>query len=499
MVLIVAIVIFLLLLFVLYKIFGTEKAVSIAPEALNQTVEVGSVKSLLSDSSFTAVGVVTAVSEARLQTEAGGRVTSVTVKIGDTVRAGTILASIESSSERAFLLQAQGAYEAALAGAQQGDSGARDAQTGLTSAQNSALTAVRASYTAVNNVLISSIDMFYTNPQGMVPGVRVSGDTSYLSSERVAFQTIMPLWQSQVNSANAETVEVALNDAEARTTKMIRMLDALIAITSTANNTENLLDKPLSSYSSGLLADRSVLNGVIANIQGARSGVTSAKENITRASLGATNNQVSVANAQVKIALGSLRAAQSNYEKTLVRTPITGVINALYIKTGEFVAPGFPSAIVANNNGLQIDTAISEEDRAGLTVGDKVMLDGSAEGVISAIAGAIDPSSGKIALKIGIDENGTLKNGSTVSVSFSKETSDKTTEIRVPLSAVKMTGSGPILFSVSEAKTLTAIPVVLGAISGDSVVVVEGITLDSVIVVDARGFKEGQAVTIKIK
>lgn len=499
-VLIVGAVLVFFVVFVLVQFFGSNDDSAIALEAANPEVTVASVASLLSGSSFTAVGTVEAVSEARLQTEAGGRITAVNVQIGDSVRAGTVLASIENNSERAALLQAQGAYEVALAGAQQGDSGVRAAETALKSAENAALSAVRGSYTAVNNILISSIDQFYSNPQGQVPGVRVSGDTSFLSSERVAFQTIMPKWQTEVADSNVSNVDRHLNEAEANTAKMIGLLDSLILVTSNANNSDTLLGQPLTSFSAGLLADRSTLNGVISNIQNTRSGLVSAKEAVLRASIGGTGGQVSVANAQVKIALGSLRSAQANYEKTLIRTPITGVVNALYLKSGEYVSPGAPAAIIANNNGLEINTSISQDDREGLEVGDVVAIDGLSTGVISAIAGAIDPATGKVAIKVGVDAGSTLENGSTVSIQFSSEADAQVTEIVIPLSSIKMTGTGPVVFTVNaESDALVAVPVVLGTVSGESVVIKEGVTLDSQIVVDARGLKEGELVTVKTK
>ncbi len=487
----------LIVLFAIFKLFLQSDSEPAKEEVRTATVEVAPVRNLLSGNSFTTVGLVAAISEARLQTETGGRITSVNVTIGDTVRAGTILASIENSSERAVLLQAQGSYEAAQAAAKQGDSGARDAQTALAAAENNALSAIRASYTSVNNGLISSVDDFFSNPQGTTPGLRVSGDASYLNAERVAFQSIMPQWQVQVAKANAGSVDFALTQSETRTTRMIQLLDAFILITSNADNNETLLDRPLSSYSTGLLADRALLNATLASIQNSRSALTSAREAVTRAALGGTTSQLSVANAQVKIALGSLLAAQSNYEKTVIRTPISGVVNALYIKEGEYVTPAFPTAIIANNGGLEITTAVGQENREGLAIGDVVTLESDATGVISAIAGAVDPTTGKIALKIGVDKKGTLKNGSTVSIFFSKEVREETSQIKVPLSAIKMTGAGPVVFSLTETNTLMALAVTLGAITGESVVVTTGVTLDSVIVVDARGLKEGQQVTLK--
>jgi RND family efflux transporter MFP subunit len=328
----------------------------------------------------------------------------------------------------------------------------------------------------------------------------VSGNTSFLSKERLDFEKIMPNWQAEVAGVNKENIDSALNKAEANVIKMISLLDALIVVTSTADNSETLLGLPVSSYSGALLADRATLNTTISAIQNARFGLSSAKEAVTRAEIGGTSSEVSLANAQVKIALGSLRAAQAAYEKTLIRTPITGVVNALYLKAGEYVSPGTEAAIVANNNGLEISTSISQEDREGLSVGDVVTIESKTSGVISAIAGAIDPSTGKVAIKVGVDDNSTLENGSTVSILFDKKDVTEITEVRIPLSAIKMTGNGPIVFTVnSETNVLFALAVVLGPISGDSVVVSEGVALDTLIVVDARGLKEGQIVTVKTK
>ena len=164
---------------------GSKEAELVVNET--PTVEVKAVANMSSAATVSAVGVVQAVSEARLRAEAGGRVTSVNVEIGDAVRAGTVLASLENNSESAAVLQAQGAYEAALAGAQQSDSGVRDSETRLKAAEDASLSSVRAAYTTINRTLVSTVDQFFSNPDGQVPGLRIDGQTSFLNSERVAF------------------------------------------------------------------------------------------------------------------------------------------------------------------------------------------------------------------------------------------------------------------------------------------------------------------------
>lgn len=500
-VLIVSTIVLILLIIGATSIFGKDSEPMPAEVKKTTEVETKQVRNMMSSNSFTAVGKVEAVTEAVLQTEAGGRVTAVNFEIGDTVRAGAILATLENNSERASLLQAEGAYEVAQAGAAQSDSGLRDAETGLLSAKDSARTAARDAYTAVDNALITTINQFYSSPLSSVPGVRVSGDTTFLSSERVAFQTLMPTWQESLTKSSVDE-HALLGSAEKNLVRTVALIDSLLITTSEAKNSETLLGLPLVSYSDGLLASRGVLNAMLSRVQGTGSALTSAEEAVLRASIASTGGNLSVADAQVKIALGSLRAAQANYEKTLVRTPISGVINALYLKAGEYVVPGQPSAIVANNNGLEVRTAISQEESLQTKIGDTITIEGMATGTVSAIGGAVDPSTGKVALTISIDEGSAVQNGSTVSVLFDSKQGQQSaaTEIVIPLSAVKMTGSGPVIFTVkSEDSSLSALSVVLGPISGENVVVSSGITVDMTIVVDARGLKDGQVVTVVSK
>jgi hypothetical protein len=142
---------------------------------------------------------------------------------------------------------------------------------------------------------------------------------------------------------------------------------------------------------------------------------------------------------------------------------------------------------------------VSEEDAEDIAVGDPVRLGDNATGTVSARGGAIDPATSKVAIKISVGENTSLTNGATVNVYFIKAVATTTQgPLVIPLMAVKMTGAGPVAFSVSSDKTLTAHPLTLGAVRGDSVEVVNGIDKQTMIVLDARGRKEGELVEVTI-
>ncbi len=471
-------------------------------ETPTPSVKVASVRSMVSGSSFTAVGSVSAVSEARLQTEAGGRITAVTVSLGDAVAAGTILARMESAAESASLLQAQGAYEAALAGAAQGGVGINEAKNAITAAENGAVTTYKNAYTSVSGVVFGTLDKYFANPNGQIPGVRLGGsNSSALNSSRISLQNSLPAWQTKSTSLTASgDLTGALNEAEKTTKLVLEMTDMFITNAQNEKGNSLLSEEEFRAIAASLNVTRGQLVGILASIDGARTGLNAAKENANRAQIAGSGPTVSSADAQVKIALGSLRAAQANYERTLVRTPIAGVVNALYLKTGEYANPGAPAAIVANkNNGLEISTSVSQEESVRIKVGDMVTIDGTATGTIATIAGAIDPTTGKVALKISAIESTNLQNGSTVSIDFATQTVTEMTDIVIPLSAIKMTGTGPVVFTVGNETKLVGVPVVLGAINGEFVTVESGVTLETIVVVDARGLKEGTVVTLATK
>lgn len=479
--------------------YGAKSPAEETATSLPQVI-VLSVAELAADARFDTIGKVEAVSEANLQTEAGGRITSVSVKVGDKVSAGMVLATIESNSQRAALVQAQGAYEVALAGAAQSGVGVSEASTRLVAAQNGAVSTYNSAFNSVNGILLNNIDQFFGSPTGPILGIKIDaqGYSESLRSDRVAFQQILPAWQAKSTTLTTNSdLESELKYSRSQVERTIGMVDAFIAIFNQTGNVGGYTDAELKADSvtfinlrASLIGSRSAIDASLASLEAARDGVK-------RAELAASGGQVSASGAQVKIALGSLQAAQANFQKTVVRTPISGVVNAFYLKSGDYATPGKAAAIVANNGGLQIKTFVNEADSANLNVGDAVTIEGTSSGVITAKAAALDPSNGKIAIVVGVNPDSTLTNGATVKVTFAQiSTSEQTDKILIPLGALKITSDGSFVFTLEADNKLKAVPVTQGQLFGDNVEILTGITKESRIVTDARGLKDGQLVTL---
>jgi multidrug efflux pump subunit AcrA (membrane-fusion protein) len=155
-----------------------------------------------------------------------------------------------------------------------------------------------------------------------------------------------------------------------------------------------------------------------------------------------------------------------------------------------------------------VTTYISSEDAKRVTVGQEVVLNQNIQAVVTRVASAIDSSTRKIQVKIGIKNNDkTLVNGTSVKVEIKGLDLAKNANqvkvinpagpIKVFLSSVKITPRGNNIFIVNASNTLESVNVELGRILGEMIEIKNGVTVDMEIVKDARGLKEGNVVEIK--
>lgn len=479
---------------------GQSAEVEVAAEGINPLVSVTSAANFVSSDSLSLIGTVRAFTEAKITAEIGGRVTSVNTELGGTVGAGQVIATIENASEQASLLQAQGAYEAALASAAQSNVGVSEADNNLTAAQNNVISTYKSAYNTSNGIVTGTIDPFFANPLSSVPGLRLSGRgyTDALNSGRIELQSTLPAWRDKsLSVSTSANLPALIAEARTYTTSVLEMVDMFIAVLQEQGSQDRYSDAEIQTFLTNFNAARASLSQTLTSLNTTEAALVSAEEAKKRADISGTSGAVSSADAQVKQALGSLRAAQANYAKTILRSPIAGTVNSLNIKSGDYISAFTEAAVVANNDALEIVTYIGDNERDTLAVGDVVVIDGSFEGTITQISPAVDAATRKTEVRIAA-ENQNIKNGDTVKISR-KQNADTVTvvsEIRVPLTAVKFEIEDGFVFTV-ENGVLKAQAVTLGRVNANSVVITSGLDADQEFVVDARGLFDGQEVEVK--
>jgi multidrug efflux pump subunit AcrA (membrane-fusion protein) len=464
-------------------------------------VEVKAISQLNNENSFSITGTVKAVSEARLQAESGGRITSVNVELGDTVPAGTVIATLENSAQRAALLQAEGSYEAALASAASSEISVESAEEAVATAKDSAITTYRSAYITVESILRNDIDDLFTITNDTAIGIRIDakGQANTLNGERNALDTAIAQWQTKKDAVTPSSIQNDLDDK----IELVRSMSAFVETLSTLLNdtevTTSFTQADKDAMVTAIYSARASLNGVAQNLKSADDAITSALNAQEQALLSGSSAESSAASAQVKIALGSLRSAQSAYQKTIIRTPIGGVVNALYLKEGEYASPSQEAVIIANNNALEITAFVNQTESEQLEIGQDVVIDESIEGTITQIAPAIDANTGKIEIKIQT-ESDQVKNGDTVRLSFTQidaiEQNDQPKDIIIPITALKVETDRIVVFTVGEDMRLVAHPITEGPLLGNTIIVKDGLDASMRIVLDARGLNEGDEVSV---
>lgn len=456
-----------------------------AATAQLRTVETASVLSIANDQITRLIGTVEAVNEARVETETSGRITSVSVDLGDAVSTGEIIAQIENASQRAAVLQAEGVYDAAVAAASVSD-------VSVNTARNSAINTYRNAYTTVNDVMLNTVDELFADPFASTPGLKIEGkgNTAFLNSERVIYRTLLSNWQTKATTLSVgDDLQSALSEARENVTRTLTIVEIFLKILPDQSVNGAYTQTEISAFQNDFVTAQQTLNSALSSIDNAKDALTSAQ-------FGGTGSAVSAANAQVKQALGALRSAQATLEKTIIRSPLSGTVNSVDVKVGDFVGSFAPVATIANNNALEITTFIGEGDRSRISVDDEVTIEGQYKGRIARIAPAINSNTGKIEVKIQTEAE-TLQNGDTVSLIISpSETNTAVTDvIRIPLTAVKLASDRAFVFTVDN-DVLVEHEVELGKANGSVVVIESGIDPNWEIVLDARGFNAGVRVNV---
>lgn len=293
-----------------------------------------------------------------VRSEANGRVNRA-IKPNTKVEQGTIIAELDNSAERASLTQAQGAYEAALAGAARSDVGVVDAKTGLTSAKQGAISADRDALNAWNSVLFNTVDELFINPRINPPGVHVNAEglATTLNRDRFDLNTVLSDWQKDVNSlspsANSATLISALDRAISRTDQLASMVDTFITILPKQKTDEIFTAAEISRLSTEFAAARATLNSNRMALESAKSALKLAEEGVNSAEIGGTSSQVSAANAAIKQALGIYQAAKASYDKTLVRAPFNGTVTSLNVTVGDIIGIGTDVSIIVPEEGVE--------------------------------------------------------------------------------------------------------------------------------------------------
>jgi multidrug efflux pump subunit AcrA (membrane-fusion protein) len=483
---------------------------------LPRAVTLASVSELSAKSSLVPLlGTVTSRSEATVRAETGGQLRVVYKRLGDYVVAGQIIAEFENSGERASVTAAEGGYEQAKAARDIARINKGSSDTGLVEAKTSALNTLASTYNTLDDAIRVKSDSLFSNPDNdnieFLPTVPDQALTLKIVRTRTALEKVLTA-RAERNKVVTQDTDLIneLTTLETETKQIKAYLDDVASALSKAIPNGAYTQTVLDGAKVSVNIARSSVSGSLSSITGSRSALNAsiASSQIAKTNYGdGTSASSASADAQVKSALGNYQGALARLEKTIVRSPISGTLNSLSVETGDYIAPYTEIGVVSNNGALEILAYGTEEDARQIEAGAKVTIENGATGIVTKIASALDPKTKKIEVRIGITSGAKgLVNGQSARVEIARPNAlvqSASTKIEIPIAALKITPQGSFVFTVDKESasstegTLVAHQVTEGALLGDKIQILEGVTSDMVIVTDARGLKEGKTVTIK--
>lgn len=478
------------LLIILHALSGS--APEAAPAAQTRTVSVRSVAELSQETSGLSVaGIVSSKSEATVRAEKSGEVKALNYQLGDYAPAGAVVAEVENASERAAVAQAQAGVDAALAAAD-------ISGTSFAAAQSAAVNALLSAYSVQSSAIYSTADEmmieFNTVPAQYGLRFQTSSNASktLASDERAALNAVLARQKAAAASLSA-SADLA-GEIDTTSGELRDALDLLAALLQTATNgiPDNVVSTAdLASYKSDIAASR-------ASVTTALAGLTTAKQTLINAQTSGGGGS-SASAAAVNQAQAALASARANLEHTIIRAPISGTINSLSLKLGDYAQLGSPVLTVANNSALEVVTYVTEADARDLSVGSTATIAGTTQGTVTRIAPALDPGTKKIEVRVGINSpSADLINGQSVTVELARTPTqgEEPSRLTIPLAALKIGADSMSVFTVAGDNTLEPHTVTIGELLGDRVVVTAGLSADMRIVTDARGLRAGETVNL---
>ena len=514
-------IIVLLVGFFVFHSLHKANATTRPARAKGEQVSVATVGSLSPDNAtLSVIGKVVSQNDATILSETSGEIVSLNYKLGDSVSAGDIIATMENSSQRASVAQAQGSYDAAEANlnktsgttAENSTVTSNEASETVQNAQASVLANLQSTYAALDDAVHTKADVFFVNPRD--GATTFSGTlTQYDSQLANDIQTERNELEPELVSANTISNDTNSADIDANIATMLQtaqstetFLNNLIKMINGQIPNQNLSATAISADQTSISAARTEVVNAVTALTTIRSTYDTDLGSATTANNSASTgseSDIAVSQANVQTALGLLDAAKSALDKTIIRSPISGTIINLPITSGDYVPSFNTVAEVSNPSNLKIVGYVTGNDAQTLSVGSKAMIQDTVPGIITSVAPAINPQTGTIEVDIQPQgDQSSLLDGDSVTVDLDRKVSNtqtnSTASIIIPIVALKITPTGPVVFIVnSKTQTVSSLPVSIGSILGENIVITKGLTPDMQIVTDARGLTDGEIVSVK--
>ncbi|MEC0234176.1 efflux RND transporter periplasmic adaptor subunit [Paenibacillus kribbensis] len=405
-------------------------------------------------------GTLAAKEQSPISFELGGKVDAINVDIGDTVKQGQVLATLDSADLKLKVNEAQQAV-------QQGTAGLAAAQASLTNA-----TAIHSAAQTSVAAAEAQLEGAQAQQQGVLDGARNQEKEQARNAVSKA-QAAYDQAKSAAKRANALFQNGVLTQQENEQAQT-----AFSTAKDTLNDTNEQLSLVLEGASS---SDRA---GAAAAVKQAGVGVNSAQASVKQAnaSIEQANASVQQAHASYNKAIITLEQAKLALSKSTLKSEVSGVVLEKNISTGQMVAGGNPAFLIGEINQLKVLLPVPDEQIDEWRNGQQVSLnlyDQQRTGKVIKIYPKTNDNTGTISVEVQISNpNLDWKPGQVVKASRYVQSQKG---IMIPVEAVVSVDDSPYVFKNIGGKAVKT-PVKTGDLLNNQIVITSGLKPGDMIV-----------------
>ncbi len=320
-----------------------------------------------------ATGQVTSNTDLNLSFNVSGIVKSLKVKVGDVVKKGDVLASIDQGSVLAVLTQSRGALAAAQARYKKILEGSSDEEVALAQVafDQAKLTEDTAVKNAYQNLLNSTPEALPKNGTNDYNAPTISGTYSLGKEGIINIKTYASNSESHYSFTISGLVDGSGN---VTTTTPQPISNSGLYIKFPATNNGSITDWVISIPNKNASDYLTNYNAYQAALSHQQSTIEQRTAELALKRAKARGSDIDLAKADITSAEGQVQAAQSKYEDTILRAPADGTITNIDIKLGELSEAQKPIITLQDVSNLYVEAKINESSIANIKLDQKVSM-----------------------------------------------------------------------------------------------------------------------------
>jgi len=327
--------------------------------------------------------------------EKTGRISWMHAEIGDQAVRGEALAGLENrdieakfESSKAVRRSEEAKLEELLAGTRPEEIRVQEvkvenAQKALEDEEISAIDVVRDAYTKSDDAIRNKVDQFIANPQSATPDIDFPITNTQLEIDiettRVTTEELLNAWNASLLGLTPKSdLNTFIKNGRTNLLSAKSFLEDIALAVNALKASIDFSQTTIDGYRADVSVARANVNTAIANLSAAdesmrdaESTLALAKEELVLKQAGARAEKITAQQAKVEESRASVNNYKAERDKTILFSPITGIVTKQEAEVGEIVTANTNIISLISADQFEIETNIPESDIAKLEIGAK--------------------------------------------------------------------------------------------------------------------------------